>query len=146
MRSACSNPADPSREHRQMEVAAPDGVATDARPGRELPVRPWLIGAGLSLVAYLVWAAVNHGAMWWMIDLQVYRSGADAARHGAALYVLHYTDSLPFTYPPIAALTFVPMAVVPLVLSKALIVAASLAALAWTCWITAGALGYERRA
>ena len=43
-----------------------------------------------------------------MIDLRIYREGAQAAAHGQRFYDLHYEAGLPFTYPPFAVLAFRP--------------------------------------
>ncbi|BBZ43585.1 membrane protein [Mycobacterium parmense] len=53
------------------------------------------------------------------LDLQVYRAGGHALLTGNSLYagdfaaVNHSPNGLPFTYPPIAALMFVPLALLP---------------------------------
>jgi alpha-1,2-mannosyltransferase len=56
---------------------------------------------------------------WWLhwfdlVDLEVYRSGASAFLHGRDVYLAHpRIIPLPFTYPPFAAVFFVPLAVLP---------------------------------
>ncbi|TAK68673.1 MAG: DUF2029 domain-containing protein [Actinomycetota bacterium] len=71
-----------------------------------------------------------------MIDLFVYRAGGDAAVHATALYEVTGPDGLPFTYPPIAALLFAPLAVLPLLTAKIVLTCASLAALVRVCWLS----------
>ena len=65
-----------------------------------------------------------------MLDLKVYRLGAEAILHGADLYAVREprTD-LAFTYPVFGALLFIPYALVPLVVAKAASLVISLAAL-----------------
>lgn len=74
-----------------------------------------LFAAGMALVALPVLVAVcSFGP----IDLEVYRFGAQALVSGGDLYgVLPVTrsgTSLPFIYPPFAAILFVPLAIPPL--------------------------------
>ncbi|HEX5493774.1 MAG TPA: glycosyltransferase 87 family protein [Mycobacteriales bacterium] len=67
---------------------------------------------------------------WRTIDLEVYRSGASALLHGRDVYAAHPGDShLPFSYPPFAALSFVPMALLGQIASRAVLTALSAAAL-----------------
>lgn len=66
------------------------------------------------------------------IDLDVYRIGAQAWLDGTSLYgqlpVTQAGLSLPFTYPPAAAILFAPLAVVPFVAASAAVTICSLAA------------------
>ena len=87
----------------------------------------------VSLVAVLV-TDIHHG-----IDLDVYRLGGRAWLTGQPLYGrLPPTTvgvSLPFTYPPLAAVLFSPLALVPRAVAVALVLAGSLAALTVTCYL-----------
>jgi alpha-1,2-mannosyltransferase len=67
-------------------------------------------------------AAVAASAVfmaWWLhwfdlVDLEVYRAGAAALVHGRDVYLARpRVIPLPFTYPPFAALAFVPLSVLP---------------------------------
>lgn len=63
---------------------------------------PWLVDAGPSLR--------------YAIDIDVYREGARAFLSGENLYTRSYRVGgieLPFTYPPLAAILFIPLALVP---------------------------------
>jgi len=64
---------------------------------------------------YLVHFGRGIGLGCYRIDLEVYRTGATAVLHGGDLYGplprLGNGHQLPFTYPPFAALTFIPLAV-----------------------------------
>ncbi|MEV0298887.1 glycosyltransferase 87 family protein [Nocardia sp. NPDC050710] len=116
------------------------GVATSDSPTRTpIPqhrVR-WLLAAiGLFAISVLV-ALLVH---WWngYIDLLVYRNGAQVWLDGGELYgpmppVLGI--GLPFTYPPLAALFFAPLALMPLHLAEVLVVATNVVSLGITLWL-----------
>ncbi|MEX5297104.1 hypothetical protein QYM41_17685, partial [Kocuria sp. CPCC 205268] len=99
-------------------VPGPDhaGTPVAARTGRSLPLTglAWLLLA--AALVRSVWLALDGS-----IDLDVYRLGGMAVvdRHGFAdeLYgpglSVHDDGGLPFTYPPFAALLFVPLAYLP---------------------------------
>jgi alpha-1,2-mannosyltransferase len=86
----------------------PDAKAL-ARP----PLISLVMGVGLLIAAFVI-AGQRHPGM----DSAVYQSGALAVLHGQPLYgSLHIPSpwaDLPFTYPPVAALLFVPLAPLPL--------------------------------
>ncbi|WP_035305336.1 glycosyltransferase 87 family protein [Actinokineospora inagensis] len=97
-----------------------------------------------SWVAFVLPAAfVLVGVVGWLlgwhlgVDNAVYRSGAVALVHGEPLYdrmALSAEPSwarLPFTYPPTAALLFVPLAAVPTQVAWGLLAAVSLLLLTW---------------
>ncbi|MFI2473644.1 glycosyltransferase 87 family protein [Nocardia xishanensis] len=97
----------------------------------------WLAAAfGLFLISAVVSLLVH----WWngYIDLQVYRNGARVWLDGGELYGPMppvFGIGLPFTYPPLAALFFAPLALMPLVLAEVLVLATSIAALGITLWL-----------
>jgi alpha-1,2-mannosyltransferase len=115
----------------QPASAANDGAAS-ARPSHprlavrrslaRLSVRPRSIAI---LIAVPVLAVVV-GVIGWLldwhlgVDIAVYRAGALTLLHGDPLYDANtlsdepYWALLPFTYPPSAALIFVPLAFLPL--------------------------------
>jgi alpha-1,2-mannosyltransferase len=79
---------------------------------------PWLLG--LSVLAHFVLVATNTQMT--MIDLMVYRNASPFLLHGT-LYDWRQTQfsaqfPLPFTYPPFAALVFLPLSWVPWVVVK----------------------------
>src|SRR5947209_14141302 len=80
------------------------------------------------------------------VDSAVYRAGALTLLHGDSLYDANtlapepWWALLPFTYPPTAALIFVPLAAFPTQISWGLITAVSLAAMALSIRIAIGAL------
>ena len=72
------------------------------------------------------------------IDLDVYRTGARVLLHGGDLYGrlprLANGSKLPFTYPPFAALTFIPLALVGYSTANWLLTAVTIACVAVTLW------------
>jgi alpha-1,2-mannosyltransferase len=60
------------------------------------------------------------GAHALMIDLQVYRAGGEHVLHHRPLYAGGVLLDLPFVYPPVAAVLFVPLTLLPLPLLKIL--------------------------
>ncbi|WP_194817137.1 glycosyltransferase 87 family protein [Nocardia sp. XZ_19_385] len=103
------------------------------------PVRQgwWLL---LAVVAFAASVLVSLRAQWWRgyIDLLVYRNGAQAWLDGNDLYgelpqVLGI--HLPFTYPPLAALFFTPLALLPLTAAAVVMIALSVLSLGVTLWL-----------
>ncbi|WP_227998290.1 glycosyltransferase 87 family protein [Nocardia australiensis] len=97
----------------------------------------WLMGA---ITLFVISAAISLLAHWWhgYIDLQVYRNGArvwldDGELYGPMPPVMGI--GLPFTYPPLAALFFGPLALMPLPLAEVLVVATSVLSLGITIWL-----------
>jgi alpha-1,2-mannosyltransferase len=95
---------------------------------------PWALAAVAASVVFMAWWLHWFG----LVDLEVYRAGATAFLHGRDIYLAHpRVVPLPFTYPPFAAVFFVPLGLLPDVLSRvvmslvsgAALVLASLAAL-----------------
>jgi alpha-1,2-mannosyltransferase len=82
-------------------------------------------------------ALVGHAGVLWLwpdahtllIDLQVYRAGAEHLLAGRPLYVGGVLLDLPFVYPPFAAAAFVPLLALPLPALKLLWTAGALALL-----------------
>ena len=79
---------------------------------------------------------VGVAVAWNPLDLGVYRFGGRSVLHGFPLYDGNDpATGYPFTYPPVAALLFVPVALLPGPVATALWVAASVVALALTLGI-----------
>jgi alpha-1,2-mannosyltransferase len=68
-------------------------------------------------------------------DLSIYAAGGAAVQHGVPLYQLRFAFGLRFTYPPFAALLFVPLHWLPRVLLQALVTAATVVALPVTSYL-----------
>ncbi|WP_239476895.1 glycosyltransferase 87 family protein [Nocardia arizonensis] len=116
-------------------VPADESVST-AHPFADHRNR-WLLAAvGLFAVSVLVSLLIH----WWSgyLDLRVYRNGARVWLDGGELYgPMPPVDGigLPFTYPPLAALFFAPLAVMPLHLAEVLVVLTNVASLSITLWL-----------
>jgi alpha-1,2-mannosyltransferase len=100
--------------------------------------RTWtVIAAVASVVAVLPWLIDSGPSIRYAIDIDVYRAGAAALLDGDNLYTRGYEVggiTLPFTYPPLAAMLFVPLALVPYAVA---LVAWTLASvlLLWWCLV-----------
>jgi alpha-1,2-mannosyltransferase len=109
-----------------------DGLTdTDRRAGADWPTgidRRWVISGLAAAVVALAAFAGPWGAN--MIDLKVYRVGADAVLHGHDLYAaVEPSTGLLFTYPVFAAVMFVPFGLLPEMLARLLVTSLSIAAL-----------------
>ncbi len=90
--------------------------------------RRWVAGGLAGALVALVGFAGPWGAR--LLDLDVYRMGADALLSGTDIYsVQEPSADLVFTYPVFAAILFIPFAVLPLAVSRFVLTAISLAAL-----------------
>ncbi len=115
-------------------MSAPPSVAADSARLRamerlaRLPAWVGVLAAALA-TALMVWAHPNM-----QIDTHVYRRGAEVLLAGTdRLYEQPYGD-LPFTYPPIAAAFFLPLAL-PIPVAAFLLIAAGVAAIWRLTWI-----------
>src|SRR6201989_770172 len=68
------------------------------------------------------------------VDIQVYRMGGAAVLHGEDLYRLRL-GTLPFTYPPFAAVVLTALATIPFAAAVVLMTGASVAALPVTLYL-----------
>ncbi len=94
----------------------------------------------IAVALFVVSAIVCMAAGLWKgyIDLQVYRNGARVWLDGGNLYgpiPKVFGLGLPFTYPPLAALLFAPLAVMHLYVAEWVMLALSIACLALTVWL-----------
>jgi alpha-1,2-mannosyltransferase len=110
-------------------------VLADVRPHRRIvtgPVFPLIAGASIAICVAIALFGVYHRIA--PYDFEVYLMGA---RHGFSpdLYSVVTRDSqLPFTYPPFAALTFLPLAYLPFGIVEGFWAVATIA----TLWATVG--------
>ena len=93
-------------------------------------VRWWAAGVAAVTVTVLLVAT-------YPVDLAVYRSGGAAWLHGIPLYTSEFPSSLPFTYPPVAAVVFSVPAMLPMPVATALLTVAGLVALTVTVLLAA---------
>lgn len=113
-----------------------------------LSVRP----RSILILSVIPLVAIGYGIYGWQhdwvlgVDSAVYRAGALTLLHGDSLYDANTLPNepwwalLPFTYPPTAALIFVPLAAFPTQISWGLITAVSLGAMALSIRTAIGAL------
>jgi len=87
---------------------------------------------------YFARAGHGIGLGGYRLDLDVYRTGARVLLHGGDLYGrlprLSNGVELPFTYPPFAALTFIPLALLGYAAANWLLTAATIGCVAATLW------------
>ena len=113
-----------------------------------------LVTVNLAAAAiYFVRVGHGIGLGGYRIDLDVYRTGASVLLHGGDLYGrlprLGDGHELPFTYPPFAALSFVPLAMVGYSAANWLLTTCTIACVAASLWrfaaSTPGAAGARMR-
>src|SRR5215472_609166 len=87
---------------------------------------------------YFVHVGHNGGLGGYRIDLDVYRTAAKVLLHGGDLYGqlprLGDGHELPFTYPPFAALSFIPLAILGYGMANWLLTAGTIACVAAGLW------------
>ncbi|OLF06691.1 hypothetical protein BLA60_31005 [Actinophytocola xinjiangensis] len=86
----------------------------------------WCGGVVAVLVFVLVTCLTIPGAL---PDLKVYRAGGSAWLRGISLYTQDFPSWLPFTYPPVAAVLFSALAVMPFVVAALVLTVVGLVAL-----------------
>lgn len=102
---------------------------------------PWAVGVLVLVPTAALLVPPLLGIDWGLIDLDVYRWGGEMLRSGGDVYggewpgtarVPGYTgDNLRFTYTPAAAVVFVPLSLVPLLVAEVLWIAANVVVLVW---------------
>jgi len=103
---------------------------------------PWLLGAvGAALLVALGALFFLGGVPWWLVDFTVYRLGADTVRHGGDLYGAITSDMLTFSYPPFAALLFVPATFASVHVAGFVWIAVESLCLVATVWLMLEAVG-----
>lgn len=103
-------------------------------PARFTAVRTvWLAGAYALSAAGCALATVTSRAAFG--DLSIYAAGGAAVLHATPLYQLRFAFGLRFTYPPFAALAFVPLHWLPVVTGRVLVTAATVLALPVTAYL-----------
>ena len=109
---------------------------------RELLARalPWVLGFAAVAGLVVVYAESIVG---FFVDVVVYRSGGQAVLDHRALYDWLAADvALPFTYPPFAALLFVPLAPLGATAAQLAWTTVSVAALTRSSWLIARAASF----
>lgn len=102
----------------------------------------WLLGAaGAALLVAFVALFFLGGLPWWHVDFTVYLLGADTVRHGGDLYLAKTPDMLTFSYPPFAALLFVPATLAAVDVAGFVWVVVEALCLVGSVWLMLGAVG-----
>ncbi|MED5814657.1 glycosyltransferase 87 family protein [Mycolicibacterium sp. 050232] len=106
----------------------------------------WL-GAAAMLVVHQILEPFTAGSHMGLFtnggDLDVYRHGGQQLLDGRALYATELPGGGWFTYPPFAAIAFIPLALMSFPAAQAFWMAISFTALAMTIWRSATVLGYR---
>ncbi|WP_051186263.1 glycosyltransferase 87 family protein [Nocardia tenerifensis] len=134
-RSGVADSAEPVAS-KTLSGASAEPTGTGRVPLSREQLRWLLVAIGLFAVS----AALSLLVHWWSgyIDLQVYRNGARVWLDDGELYGPMPPVAgigLPFTYPPLAALFFAPLALLPLPVAEVLVLVTSLASLGATLWV-----------
>ncbi|KQU69423.1 hypothetical protein ASC58_05965 [Phycicoccus sp. Root101] len=98
------------------------------------------LAAGGALLLVLLWIRWVDPATWTLADVAVYVRGGHALLDGADLYAVR-DQVLPFTYPPFAAVLFVPLAVLGTGGAGVVVSVLSLLALLVVVAVSVGAVG-----
>ncbi len=121
-------------------------VDAPVRALREAPRRPLVIATAVSLFSLLVYAIVRHFVHTSMVDMVVYRAEGGAVAHGRDLYALRVTEwNLPATYPPFAAMLFVPTTWLGVGLLRVVITAGNVVLLGTLAHLSFKLVGWPRR-
>ncbi|MER8185459.1 glycosyltransferase 87 family protein [Kitasatospora sp. NPDC094015] len=113
---------------------------------RAAPRRPLALATALALVSLLCYATVRHYVGTSMVDMIVYRAEGAAVADGHDLYALRVTEwSLPATYPPFAAMLFVPTTWFGIGFLRVAITTGNVALLAVLAHLSFKLVGWPRR-
>jgi uncharacterized membrane protein len=131
-------------------VTRPPGAPPGPSVGtglKELDItRPWAVRAAWIALCAAIVLVVVFSVAYKPLDFSVYRWGGQEVTHGLRLYLTRYVqghDREWFTYPPFAAVVFVPIAAVPAVIGQVGWQLVSLIALACASVITLNLAGYR---
>lgn len=116
--------------------------------GRSLPAYLVVPGVGLLLATLAVQVMIIRTYpdwAWRLIDVAVYQGAGSALAAGGPLYTQSFSsESLPFTYPPFAAVLFVPLSPLSLEAAGWVMAVVATGAVAVSAWLVLGARGYPR--
>jgi alpha-1,2-mannosyltransferase len=94
----------------------------------------WWLGGVLAVTSVVVLVCVYSPGP--LTDLSVYRSGGSAWLHDIPLYTKEFPSYLPYTYPPVSAVVFSLLAVLPFLAAAILLTVAGLLGLSATTKLT----------
>ncbi|RKE19267.1 glycosyltransferase 87 family protein [Streptomyces sp. TLI_171] len=136
----------PAAAWRRTVTAPARQLAAVADALRTAPRRPLLLAGALALVSLLAYALVRHAVGTSMVDMIVYRAEGEAVANGHDLYALRVTQwNLPATYPPFAAMLFVPTTWFGIPFLRVAITAGNLLLLATLAHLSFKLVGWPRR-
>ncbi|MFF2042196.1 glycosyltransferase 87 family protein [Kitasatospora sp. NPDC058170] len=123
-----------------------DALGAPVRALREAPRGPLLAVSAVALLSLVVYAVVRHFVNTSMVDMIVYRAEGGAVADGTDLYGLRVTEwNLPATYPPFAAMLFVPTTWFPIPFLRVAITLGNLGLLALLAHLSFKLVGWPRR-
>ncbi|GAA2241814.1 MULTISPECIES: glycosyltransferase 87 family protein [Kitasatospora] len=138
------NGAAPTGRPRARTVGAALSAPVDAL--RAAPRQALVRAGGVALFSLLAYAIVRHFVGTSMVDMIVYRAEGSAVAHGQDLYALRVTKwNLPATYPPFAAMLFVPTAYLGVGLLRVAVTGGNLILLALLAHLSFKLAGWPRR-
>src|SRR5262249_47328490 len=108
-------------------------------PGRASALIAAILAAVLAATVAVIVYQHNPG---WMYDVKVYRRGGAPARHGLDVYRRFPPPA--FTYPPFAAVLFIPLSVLPVNWTGLLWTTASIVCLQASTWLCLGRPAIDR--
>ncbi|WP_246560038.1 glycosyltransferase 87 family protein [Kitasatospora kifunensis] len=121
-------------------------VDAPIRAVREAPRQQMRKAALVALGSLFIYAIVRHFIGTSMVDMMVYRAEGAAVANGHDLYALRVTQwNLPATYPPFAAMLFVPTTWLPVPLLRMAVTAGNIGLLALTALLAFRLVGWPRR-
>ncbi|MEV4558973.1 glycosyltransferase 87 family protein [Kitasatospora sp. NPDC049285] len=128
-------------------LTAPARLLADlAAALRAAPRRPLLAATALAALSLVAYATVRHFVGTSMVDMIVYRAEGAAVAHGRDLYAIRVTEwDLPATYPPFAAMLFVPTTWFGVPFLRIAVTAGNLALLALLAHLSFKLVGWPRR-
>ena len=113
-----------------------------SRPDPHSATRWIVVGTLISLLGY---AVVRHCTRVDMVDMVVYRAEGDTVRHGRDLYAMVVPQfNLSATYPPFAALLFVPTSFIPVGVLRVLVTVGNFALLGTLARLAFQLVGWPR--
>ncbi|MFE7562991.1 glycosyltransferase 87 family protein [Kitasatospora sp. NPDC057500] len=139
-------PTAPDRAPAPLSDRLRTALGAPLRALREAPRRPLLAVSAVAFLSLLAYAVVRHFAHTSMVDMIVYRAEGAAVANGEDLYALRVTQwNLPATYPPFAAMLFVPTTWFPIPFLRVAITLCNLGLLALLTHLSFKLVGWPRR-
>ncbi|MEY9965352.1 alpha-1,2-mannosyltransferase [Streptacidiphilus sp. MAP12-16] len=137
---------DSSRRSSTTEDLRAEEPPGTARGRRVAPSRKSALVVGCALISLLLYEVVRYLGHATMVDMIVYRAEGDTVRHGQDLYAMIVPGfKLSATYPPFAAMMFVPTSYIPLGVLRILVTGANLGLLGLLAALSFRLVDWPRR-